>query len=88
MSTKNMAQARGGFAPHFYASDLISLITDAHAIRSVASPSFDTGTLNWAAKAAVFFASKVEEIISQSPPIGSLTTTVMGLSLWLRVLIS
>src|SRR3989442_779872 len=48
---------------------------------SVASPSFATGTLNCAANAAVFLASKVDEIICQSPPIGSLTTTVIGPSL-------
>src|SRR5260370_4471197 len=47
-------------------------------------PSLATGTLNWAAQAAVLVNLYVEESISQSPPMGSLTSTVMGESLWLR----
>lgn len=41
-----------------------------------------------AENADVFSAGKLEETISQSPPIGSLTHTVMASSLWLRTLIS
>src|SRR6266404_1501972 len=44
-------------------------------------PFLSTGTLNWAAQAAVLVNLKVEESISQSPPMGSLTSTVMGVSL-------
>src|SRR5882762_1136729 len=44
-------------------------------------PFLSTGTLNWAAKAAVLLNLYVEESISQSPPMGSLTSTVMGVSL-------
>src|ERR1700674_1727895 len=51
-------------------------------------PSFATGTLNCAAKAAVFVNLYVEESISQSPPMGSFTCTVIGASLWLRNVIS
>src|SRR6266851_9568619 len=51
-------------------------------------PFLSTGTLNWAAQAAVFVNLYVEESISQSPPMGSLTSTVMGVSLWLRRVIS
>src|SRR5882757_3289279 len=44
-------------------------------------PFLTTGTLNWAAKAAVLVNLYVDESISQSPPIGSLTSTVIGVSL-------
>ena len=44
-------------------------------------PFLSTGTLNWAAKAAVLVNLYVDESISQSPPIGSLTSTVIGVSL-------
>ena len=47
-----------------------------------------TGTSNCAANAAVFVNLYVELTISQSPPIGSFTSTVMGTSLWLRSVIS
>src|SRR6267154_6378296 len=41
-------------------------------------PFLSTGTLNWAANAAVLVNLYVDESISQSPPIGSLTSTVIG----------
>jgi hypothetical protein len=44
-------------------------------------PFLSTGTLNWAANAAVLLNLYVDESISQSPPMGSLTSTVIGLSL-------
>src|SRR5205823_15044974 len=53
-----------------------------------AVPSLATGTLNCAAKAAVLVYLYVEASISQSPPMGSLTCTVTGASLWLRNVIS
>src|ERR1700693_1599883 len=51
-------------------------------------PSLSTGTSNCAANAAVFVNLYVELIISQSPPIGSFTSTEMGKALWLRSVIS
>src|SRR6202022_79547 len=51
-------------------------------------PFLSTGTWNCAAKAAVFVNLYVELTISQSPPIGSFASTVMGASLWFRRVIS
>ena len=47
-----------------------------------------TGTLNCAAHAAVFVHSCEERIMRHVPPIGSLTSTRMGVGLWLRSVIS
>src|SRR5579864_511610 len=55
---------------------------------STVVPSLSTGTSNCAAKAAVFVNLYVELTISQSPPIGSFTSTEMGKGLWLRSVIS
>src|SRR5579864_9315268 len=51
-------------------------------------PFLSTGTRNCAAHAAVFVNLYVDDSISQSPPMGSLTSTVIGVSLWLRSVIS
>src|SRR5579883_1287936 len=47
-----------------------------------------TGTSNCAANAAVLVYLKLEFSISQSPPIGSFTCTLIGVSLWFRIVIS
>src|SRR5688572_29769428 len=55
---------------------------------NVAAPSAATGTLNCAAHASVFVASCDDLRIRQVPPIGSFTSIVMGVDLWLRSTIS
>jgi len=55
---------------------------------STDDPLAATGTLNCAAQAAVLVYLYVEETIYQSPPMGSLTSTITGVSLWLRRVIA
>src|SRR6202158_1847275 len=47
-------------------------------------PSLATGTMNWAAKAAVFVYLWLEETISQSPPMGSFTLAGTDAAFWWR----
>src|SRR5512136_2055261 len=68
-------------------------IRDAHHLARIRylrteDPSRWTGTLKVAAQASVFVHRYEEDSICQSPPIGSLTSTTIGLSLWLRSVIS
>src|SRR4029077_15031735 len=51
-------------------------------------PSLSTGTSNCAANAAVFVNLYDDPALSQSPPIGSFTSTEMGRTLWFRRVIS
>jgi hypothetical protein len=51
-------------------------------------PPAATGTANRAAQAAVFVHSCDDRIIRHVPPIGSFTSTVTGVALWLRSVIS
>ncbi len=51
-------------------------------------PSAATGTEKPAAHAAVFVHSCDDRTIFQVPPIGSLTSTVTGVALWLRRVIA
>ena len=55
---------------------------------STASEPAATGTLNCAAQAAVFVHVWLDRSIVQSPPMGSLTSTLIGTALWLRSVIS
>ena len=55
---------------------------------SIDVPSAATGTLNCAAQAAVFVHACDDCSIRHVPPIGSFTSTVTGVALWLRSVIS
>src|ERR1700704_6082039 len=60
------APISGSSRPHYQRARMRYFRTDV--------PFLSTGTLNWAANAAVLVNLYVDESISQSPPIGSLTS--------------